>query len=107
MVMQRSMRPSKPPRTSGTNIGTMSGKFKYPFFRAERATMLRQRTNQLLVQFAYMPDPEPIFTKNENNVYELRSYKLKSGTQVLSNFTSKRQNVVCRVNGHTRGIILV
>ena len=43
--------------------------------------MLRQRTNQLLVQFAYMPDPEPILSKNENNVYELRSYKLKSGTQ--------------------------
>ena len=55
---------------------------KTNFFRAERATMLRQRTNQLLVQFAYMPDPEPILSKNENNVYELRSYKLKSGTQV-------------------------
>ena len=50
--------------------------------------MLRQRTNQLLVQFAYMPDPEPILSKNENNVYELRSYKLKSGTQVISYCTS-------------------
>ena len=50
--------------------------------------MLRQRTNQLLVQFAYMPDPEPILSKNENNVYELRSYKLKSGTQVISDCPS-------------------
>merc|ERR1711990_860033 len=31
----------------------------YNKYRAERAQMLKQRTNQLLVQFNYMPDPTP------------------------------------------------
>jgi len=65
-------------------------------YRAERATMLRQRTNQLLVQFAYMPDPEPILSKNENNVYELRSYKLKSGTQGEWSYSWNNIGMKCR-----------
>ena len=63
---------------------------------SERANMLRQRTNQLLVQFAYMPDPEPLISKNENNVYELRSYKLKSGTQGEWSYSWQNIGMKCR-----------
>ena len=55
----------------------------YNKYRAERAQMLKQRTNQLLVQFNYMPDPIP---RDGKNIYELRSYKLRSGR---STFTEK------------------
>jgi len=49
---------------------------EYNEYRKERAKMLKQRTNQLLVQFNYMPDPLP---RTGSNIYELRSYRLKSG----------------------------
>ena len=55
----------------------------YNKYRAERAQMLKQRTNQLLVQFNYMPDPIP---RDGKNIYELRSYKLRSGRSI---FTAK------------------
>jgi len=52
----------------------------YNEYRKERAKMLKQRTNQLLVQFNYMPDPLP---RSGSNIYELRSYRLKSGMRIL------------------------
>ena len=51
----------------------------YNQYRAQRAQMLKQRTNQLLVQFNYMPDPTP---RDGPNIYELRSYKLRSGSAI-------------------------
>ena len=68
----------------------------HPPKSTERANMLSQRTNQLLVQFAYMPDPEPLISKNENNVYELRSYKLKSGTQGEWSYSWQNIGMKCR-----------
>ena len=53
----------------------------YNKYRAERAQMLKQRTNQLLVQFNYMPDPIP---RDGKNIYELRSYKLRSGRSIFT-----------------------
>ena len=52
----------------------------YNQYRAQRAQMLKQRTNQLLVQFNYMPDPTP---RDGTNIYELRSYKLRSGRSIF------------------------
>jgi len=73
-----------------------ASKDKHSTFRAERAKMLRQRTNQLLVQFAYMPDPLPRPANNANNVYELRSYKLKSGTQGEWSYSWQNMGMKCR-----------
>jgi len=50
---------------------------KYREYREERRKLLRSRQNQLLVQFDHMPDPIP---RTGNSSYEMRSYKLKSGS---------------------------
>jgi len=65
----------------------------YNKYRAERAQMLKQRTNQLLVQFNYMPDPIP---RDGKNIYELRSYKLRSGTQGEWSFSWTQNGMKCR-----------
>ena len=57
--------------------------------------MLKQRTNQLLVQFNYMPDPTP---RDGKNIYELRSYKLRSGRSILN-----RNRFVLNVFSGTQG----
>lgn len=66
---------------------------EYNSYRSERAKMLKQRTNQLLVQFNYMPDPVP---RTGNNIYELRSYKLRSGTQGEWSFSWTKDGMKCR-----------
>jgi len=55
----------------------INGKKGYVDYRKQRASQIHRRRNQLLLQFEHMPDPTP---REGGNIYELRSYNLKSGT---------------------------
>ncbi|XP_014665826.1 PREDICTED: protein NipSnap homolog 1-like isoform X1 [Priapulus caudatus] len=41
--------------------------------------MLRSRTNQLLLEFSFWPEPEP---RPPTHIYEMRSYLLRPGTMI-------------------------
>jgi len=49
---------------------------EYTEYRKQRAHQLHRRTNQLLIQFDNWPYP---IERSGFNIYEMRSYKLKSG----------------------------
>lgn len=54
----------------------INSRVNYQEYRKQRMKFLKNRENQLLIQFAHMPDPLP---RKGNHVYEIRSYSLKNG----------------------------